>query len=88
MTSAAADGSYRFERLVAGQQYRIIPVSDTYDQNGVRVDVMSEYGVDEFDIELNPGSGGGGIDGYTLRSGDRLLVIDESGALVGLPPEP
>lgn len=36
---------------------------------------------------LFPGSGGGGsVDGYTLRSGDRLLVIDESGALVGLPP--
>jgi hypothetical protein len=81
-------GHYQFGKLVAGQRYRIIPISDTYDQNGIRVDVMSPYGVDEFDIEMNPGSGGGGIDGYTLRSGDRLLVIDESGTLVGLPPAP
>ena len=32
--------------------------------------------------------GGGGVDGYTLRSGDRLLVIDGNGKIVGLPPEP
>lgn len=88
VSSSPVDGKYAFLRLVAGQQYRIIPISNAYDKNGIRVDVMSEYGVDEFDIELNPGSGGGGIDGYTLRSGDRLLVIDESGAVVALPPEP
>lgn len=32
------------------------------------------------------GGGGGGVDGYTLRSGDRLLVIDVDGKVVGLPP--
>lgn len=32
------------------------------------------------------GGGGGGVDGYTLRSGDRLLVIDGAGKVVGLPP--
>ena len=35
------------------------------------------------------GTGVGRIsDGYTLRSGDRLLVIDNTGKIVGLPPEP
>lgn len=35
------------------------------------------------------GAGAGPIiDGYTLRSGDRLLVIDNTGKIVGLPPEP
>lgn len=34
------------------------------------------------------GGGGGTVDGYTLRSGDRLLVIDSAGKVVGLPPEP
>lgn len=29
-----------------------------------------------------------GVDGYTLRSGDRLLVIDAAGAVVGLTPTP
>lgn len=42
-----------------------------------------------FVIDLNDGSGGGGgVDGYTLRSGDRLLVIDAAGAVVGLTPTP
>ena len=30
----------------------------------------------------------GGVDGYTLRSGDRLLVIDAAGTVVGLTPTP
>ena len=35
------------------------------------------------------GTGVGRVsDGYTLRSGDRLLVIDNTGKIVGLPPEP
>lgn len=32
------------------------------------------------------GGGGGTVDGYTLRSGDRLLVIDALGNVVGLAP--
>jgi hypothetical protein len=37
---------------------------------------------------LLPGSGGASVDGYTLRSGDRLLVVDAAGNIVGLPPIP
>lgn len=45
-------------------------------------------GLPATDTYLMPtgGGGGSGVDGYTLRSGDRLLVIDSSGNLVGLPP--
>ena len=40
-----------------------------------------------FNITSGEG-GGGGVDGYTLRSGDRLLVIDAAGTVVGLTPTP
>lgn len=45
--------------------------------------------VPEDHVYTPTGAGAGPItDGYTLRSGDRLLVIDSTGKIVGLPPEP
>jgi hypothetical protein len=81
-------GHYSFEKLPVGRAYYLVPIDTNYNANGIWVSEMSPNGVDEVNIEMNPGTGGGGIDGYTLRSGDRLLVIDESGTLVGLPPAP
>lgn len=84
-TSDPATGHYQFDRLVKGQQYWIVPVSNEH--NSVRVDTMSAYGVDEYDIELAPSGSGGGVPGYTLRTGDALLVVDEAGKVVGLLPD-
>lgn len=48
---------------------------------------LTESGTFTFNITNGEG-GGGGVDGYTLRSGDRLLVIDAAGTVVGLTPTP
>lgn len=48
---------------------------------------LTDSGTYTFNITSGEG-GGGGVDGYTLRSGDRLLVIDAAGAVVGLTPTP
>ncbi len=84
-TSDPSTGQYQFDRLRLGQQYWIVPVSNEH--NSVRVDTMSAYGVDEFDIELTPSGSGGGVPGYTLREGDALMVVDETGKVVGILPD-
>lgn len=84
-TSDPVTGHYQFDRLRLGQQYWIVPISNEH--NSVRVDTMSAYGVDEFDIELTPSGSGGGVPGYTVRAGDALVVVDETGKLVGILPD-
>ena len=84
-TSDPATGHYQFHRLQLGQQYWIVPLSNEH--NSIRVDTMSAYGVDEFDIELTPSGSGSGVPGYTLRTDDALLVVDGSGKMVGILPD-
>ena len=61
----------------------------TYEPSFPVADVAPSFTLNLREDRVYTGTGVGcGVDKYTLRSGDRLLVIDNTGKIVGLPPEP
>lgn len=61
----------------------------TYEPSFPVAEVAPSFTLNVREDRVYTGTGVGRIsDGYTLRQGDRLLVIDTAGKIVGLPPEP
>ena len=59
----------------------------TPQSNSAMVMAASDGAQQSYGFVLGIGNGGSGVDGYTLRDGDALLVVDEAGKVVGLLPD-
>ena len=59
----------------------------SYEPSFSVADVAPSFTLNVREDRIYTGAGVGRIsDGYTLRSGDRLLVIDDNGKVVGILP--
>lgn len=59
----------------------------TPQSNSAMVMAASDGAQQSYGFVLGIGNGGSGVDGYTLRDGDALLVIDNTGKAIGLLPD-
>ena len=58
----------------------------TPQSNSAMVMAASDGAQQSYGFVLGIGNGGSGVDGYTLREGDALMVVDETGKVVGILP--
>lgn len=59
----------------------------TPQSNSAMVMAASDGAQQSYGFVLGIGNGGSGVDGYTLRDGDALMVVDETGKVVGILPD-
>lgn len=59
----------------------------TPQSNSAMVMAASDGAQQSYGFVLGIGNGGSGVDGYTLREGDALMVVDETGKVVGILPD-